>query len=87
MPVPDLIAGELRCAQLPAELAPVLADLARLPALAFSWRPDIDPIVAVALRDVTTRIAGEDDPAGLAVDHPSSIKSKAQRRSDDPGWG
>ena len=29
MPVPDLIVGKLGCAQLPAELAPLLADLAR----------------------------------------------------------
>ena len=69
MPVPDLIVGKLRCAQLPAELAPLLVDLARPPTLATSLRPDIDPNVAVALQEATAPIAGDDDPAVLAVDH------------------
>ena len=69
MPVPDLIVGKLRCAQLPAELAPLLADLARPPTRATGSRPGIDPFVAVALQETTARVAGDDDPAGLAPDH------------------
>ena len=61
MPVPDLIVG-------PAELAPVLANLARPPTLAPGLRPDIDPFVAVALEHATAGIAGDDDPAVLAAD-------------------
>jgi hypothetical protein len=69
MPVPDLIVGKLRYAHLAAELAPVLADLARLPTFLTSSRPDIDPFVAVALQEATAPIAGDDDPAVMAVDH------------------
>ena len=69
MPAPDLIITKLRCAHLAAELAPVLADLARLPTVTLGLRPDLYPLVAVALRKATAGIAGDDDPAVLAVDH------------------
>jgi hypothetical protein len=69
MPVPDLIVGKLRCAQLPAKLAPLLADLARPPTRATGSRPDIDPFVAVALKETTARIAGDDDLAAVLADH------------------
>ena len=69
MPAPDLIVGKLRYAHLPAELVPVPADFARAPTLAPGLRPDIDPLVAVALREATAGIAGNDDPAVLAADH------------------
>jgi hypothetical protein len=45
-------------------------------------RPHIDPFVAIALQEATARIAGDDDPAGLALDHSSTKTPKA----DDPGW-
>ena len=68
MPAPDLIFGKVRYTSGPAELAPVLADLAHPPTLAPGLRPDIDPFVAVALERATAGIAGDDDPAVLAAD-------------------
>ena len=79
-----LIFGKLGCAQHPAELIPILADLASPPTLATGSRPEIDPFVAVALQQATAGIADDDDPAVLAVDHPNLIGSN-EGRSDGPG--
>ena len=68
MPAPDLIVGKARYTHGPAELAPVLADLAHPPTLAPGLRSDIDQFVAVALERATAGIAGDDDPAVLATD-------------------
>ena len=68
MPAPDLIVGKVRYTHEPAELAPVLADLAHPPTLAPGLRSDIDQFVAVALERATAGIAGDDDPVVLAVD-------------------
>jgi hypothetical protein len=50
MPAPDLIVGKLRCAHLPAELAPVLADLEAAAGIA----GDDDPAVLAADHLITT---------------------------------
>ena len=68
MPAPDLIFGKVRYTHGPAELTPVLADLAHPPTLAPGLRRDIDPFVAVALERATAGIAGDDDPTVLAAD-------------------
>ena len=68
MPAPDLIFGKVRYTSGPAELAPVLANLARPPTLAPCLRPDVDPFVAIALEGAIARITIDDDPVVLAIE-------------------
>jgi hypothetical protein len=80
MPAPDLIVGKLRCAHLPAELAPVLADLAHPPTVTLGLQPELRPTFAIALREAAAGIAGDDDPAVLAADHLITTNPSPGRR-------